>query len=322
MLKLKTPAFWRKKSFLSVLLCPLSIAYRFARRCSELFSKPTAPEVPSITVGGITVGGSGKTPVAFSLYNMTKSIGRNPFIISRGYGGRLSKAYVQKEHCFKDVGDEPLMLTGMGCNVFIGKNKLKAAVEAQRLGADTLIFDDGLQTTSLKSNINFLVIDGNQGIGNAKLFPAGPLREPLSSALQRVDAVIFLGGNKHDIKIPGKILVFYAETSVKAPTLRTKKAIAFCGLGFPDKFFSALVSAGVSLAATRTFPDHYCYKEKDINALIEMSIKLKAQLITTRKDLIKIPFYLRRLLSVADLDITWKSPDTVINFIKDRFIKT
>jgi tetraacyldisaccharide 4'-kinase len=314
----KTPEFWYKKSFLSKALYPLSAVYLLVRKCDEWFSRPEIPDLPSITVGGITAGGAGKTPVALSLYKIIESIGYYPFIISRGYKGRLSGVHVKKTDNCKDVGDEPLMLTEIGCDVFVDQNKLVAARRAKQLGASALIFDDSLQSTSIKAHVNLLIIDGAQGLGNEKLLPAGPLREPMKQVLKRIDAVIILGEDKQSVRtaIPSKIPVFTAKAVTTA--LVTGRALAFCGLGFPEKFFSAIKTLGVDLIETRAFPDHYCYKEKDLEVLVKRSADLKAQLITTRKDLVKIPGRFHEYLSTANLDVVWDDQKSLIDFIKSR----
>ncbi|MDR1365599.1 MAG: tetraacyldisaccharide 4'-kinase [Holosporales bacterium] len=313
-----TPEFWYKKSFLSKALYPLSAAYLLTRKCDEWFSRPEIPDLPSIAIGGITVGGAGKTPIALSLYKIIESTGYCPFIISRGYRGKLSGIHVKRTDNFKDVGDEPLMLTEMGCDVFVDQNKLVAARRAKQLGANALIFDDSLQSTSIKAHVNLLVIDGAQGFGNEKLLPAGPLRESMKQVLKRTDAVVILGEDEQGIRItiPPKIPVFTAKAVTTVSV--TGQALAFCGLGFPEKFFDALKSLGVNLVETRAFPDHYCYKENDLEALVNRSVNLKAQLVTTRKDLVRIPSRFHECLSIADLDVAWDDQKSLTDFIKNR----
>tara|TARA_Y100001934_G_C11890103_1_gene557296 strand:+ start:18 stop:608 length:591 start_codon:yes stop_codon:yes gene_type:complete len=156
--------------------------------------------------------------------------------------------------------------------------------------------DDGLQNNSIYQDLKICIFDGSMGVGNGKILPSGPLRESLISGLKKTNIAIIIGEDKN--KIQQTILknaehvniyngIFVPDKNT-IQELNNKKLYAFSGIGIPDKFYELLKSFNLNLIKTRSFPDHYKYKEYDLQKLVKESKELKLKLITTEKDYIKI----------------------------------
>ena len=193
---------WRRKdAFFYIILVPLSWLFALItalRRKLYQFGilKSTALPVPVIIIGNINVGGSGKTPAVIWLANQLKQQGYKPAVISRGYGGNATQATsVTPASLPSIVGDEPVLIASRcGCPVWVGANRVDAATELLKARPDCnlIISDDGLQHYRLKRDFEIAVVDAETGKNNARLLPAGPLREPLSR-LDKVDAIVCNG---------------------------------------------------------------------------------------------------------------------------------
>ena len=187
---MKTPKYWQSNSLLSKVLTPLGWIYGALTQVRLKLTKAPHVKVPVICIGNITAGGTGKTPVALSIAKILTSEVYHPFFVSRGYGGKLQNIIVNnKKHSAKDVGDEPLLLSRQA-PVVVDANRYNGAQLAIKEGADLIIMDDGFQNPSLYKDLSFLVFDGNYGIGNGKIIPAGPLRETFIQGIKRADAII------------------------------------------------------------------------------------------------------------------------------------
>lgn len=194
----ETPSFWwKKRSIAGRLLAPAAFVYgRFARRAMER-AKPPRIDAPVLCIGNFTLGGAGKTPLAIAFAKAAKKQKLKPGIVSRGYGGTLSS---RKNHIHmvdpaqdraRETGDEPLLLAEFA-PVAIGIDRRKAAERLLREGADFIIMDDGFQSRRLCADYALLAVDGRRGLGNGRIFPAGPLRAPLPAQLAYCDSVAVL----------------------------------------------------------------------------------------------------------------------------------
>ncbi|MBR1648445.1 MAG: tetraacyldisaccharide 4'-kinase [Alphaproteobacteria bacterium] len=316
---MKTPAFWKTKNLLSDLMLPLSWVYAQAGQFRLKLHKPQKVNAGVICVGNLTAGGSGKTPVAIELANMLIDYGKTPFFVSRGYGGKLKGVIVdEKKHLASDVGDEPLLLA-RAAKVSINPNRFSAAQKAVENGADVIIMDDGFQNPYLAKDLSFLVFDGNVGVGNARVIPAGALRESLKTGLPRADAAIIIGEDKTGLNsMLGDLPIFKAEMkSVSCPEIKLP-VIAFAGIGRPEKFYNSLREMGINIAKTFDFPDHHSYSEKELHDLVDMAWKEDMELITTSKDFVKIPEELRHHFKVLEIKIVWEDKNAVLDFIRRK----
>ncbi len=295
---LKAPRFWRESGLEAFFLTLATKVYRGVSKLDAWRKSKVAyrPKVPVISVGNITAGGAGKTPIVALLTAHFTDKGKKVAILSRGYGGKIEGAHqLTKADKADDVGDEPWMLFDQfgeqGAEVWIGADRRVTAKKAEENGADVLILDDGFQHYLLERDVNLVVIDGQYGFGNGRLLPAGPLREPLS-ALKRADRIIVMnppeGQPFHDLPVPSitaTMDVYWKD--VKA--IIDRNVVAFCGIGLPDKFFSCLTAADVKVVNTVPFPDHHPYTEADLAHLVQVANKERALLVTTTKDAARLP---------------------------------
>lgn len=317
---MKTPSFWKNKTLLSTALLPAGWIYAGLTALRLKLKKPCHAAIPVICVGNLTAGGSGKTPTAVSLAGILKRGGKNPFFVSRGYGGRLQNIIVDSErHTAADTGDEPLLLS-REAPVALNADRGKAAVLAQQNGADVIIMDDGFQNPTLHKDLSFLIIDGGFGFGNCRPVPSGPLRENLNKGLARADAAIIIGSDKQNIRpLLGSLPVFEGQICPEPiPDAQTINAIAFAGIGRPGKFYASLKECGVNVIAEHDFPDHHFYTESDLQKLMDEAREKGAVLYTTAKDFVKIPAALRPHFRVLEISIKWKDEAALADFVFSR----
>lgn len=283
----KNPKFWyRKPSFLeSLFLTPFEYIYSYIadRNYKKDYQHTLDNHQKVIAVGGLTVGGSGKTiATQFIVENLLKH-GKKVAVLSRGYG-RKSNEVMQvnlAQHSYKEVGDEPLILARY-CPVFVGKNRYESAKLAGEQ-FDYFVLDDGFTQRYLKPDFFVLVGDGLQKFGNGHLFPLGPNRLKLSWVRKHIDWVVSF--NNFDIGFEPTISFMLQKPKIKGPV------VAFCGLGYPEKFFDTLSECEV--VKTVSFPDHYEYTNRDIEELLNLKKIFSATLVTTEKDFVKIPLAYR-----------------------------
>lgn len=320
---MKTPKFWKKRNLLSDLLLPFSWIYGAATALRIKMGKPYIADCPVICVGNLTAGGTGKTPVSLSIAKIVQDMGKNPFFITRGYGGKLKNIIVNsKIHTAVESGDEPLLLAASAPTA-VNPDRAAAARLACSSGADMLIMDDGFQNPGLYKNLSFLVFDGSYGIGNGRTIPAGPLRESLVKGIQRAQAVIILGEDKVEIaeKIKSvatsQIRLFYGKTTAIPPKTKDRAILAFAGIGHPEKFYQSLSDCGLTIAQQVDFPDHHFYRREELQNLIDKARNENLDLYTTSKDYVKIPVDLRHQFHVLEVKIEWQNQLEFANFLKN-----
>lgn len=252
--------------------------------------KPERLPVPVIMVGNLTVGGSGKTPLVLALIEALRERGWRPGVISRGYRGTATAPMrVGRDSTPDEVGDEPCLIhRRSSVPVAVARKR----IEAGRLllgdgtnGIDVLIADDGLQHVALARDIEIAVIDGERRFGNARLLPAGPLREPLAR-LATLAFRVCNGGAPEADEIPMH-LVGDAVVALVDPASRQtlaafagQRAHAVAGIGNPSRFFDRLRAAGIDVIA-HPFPDHHAYVAADIEFDDDLPV------LMTEKDAIK-----------------------------------
>jgi tetraacyldisaccharide 4'-kinase len=297
---MRPPEFWNypsgsgSASPIRFLLTPFSwiTAWAAARRIKT--TKSYNAGIPVICVGNATLGGTGKTPVAIYLLKSLRRLGINAVGLTRGYGGQEKGPIpVNKHHSAKDVGDEPLLLA-RHAPVWVAAGRDDGARAAQAHGAAAIVMDDGHQNPLLEKTLSLLVVDAETGFGNGCVFPAGPLREKLSAALERADAIILMKPTlEYDIsdrlkeQLKGKIVI-PAFLSPASPPPKGK-LYAFAGIGRPKKFFDSLRQHGAEIVEEIPYADHYKYKDEDIESLFALASEYDAALITTEKDYVRLP---------------------------------
>lgn len=313
---MKTPSHWKNKNLCALALLPLGCVYAGMTALRLKLKKPTKVNVPVICIGNLTAGGSGKTPTAVSIAKIVKSLGKKPFFVSRGYGGKLSGVIVdEQKHTPQQVGDEPLLLA-REAGVSINADRAKAAQNAIANGAEVIVMDDGFQNPTLHKDLSFLVFDGAVGIGNGYPVPAGPLREFFDAGLKRADAAIIIGEDKCGLHDKLKNLPILEGRICSLPLSGLKpKVIAFAGIGRPEKFYNSLRECGANVVQTFDFPDHHYYTQKELEDLMALAKKIDADLVTTAKDFVKIPNNLKPNFKVLEIEIRWKDEKALKEFL-------
>ena len=285
------PRFWQTRHhLLSLALAPLSLLYGGLEAARRKLTHAQHPGKPVICVGNLTAGGGGKTPTVRWLAEHMAAQGHQPAILSRGYGG-TEKGPLKvnpTRHIAGQVGDEPLMLAA-DWPVYIGVDRMQSLRRAVQDGADVLIKDDGFQNPSLAHHFNLIVVDGASGLGNERLLPAGPMRQPLAVALQKLDALLVIGEARHDslaflmdaVEAFGKS-VFHGHMQATAPG--SGAVHGFCGIAKPEKFRASLAAQGYQMEGFTSFADHHNFTEAEAAKLLAHDTPL----ITTEKDMARL----------------------------------
>ena len=313
---MQTPTHWKEYNLLSIILLPLDWLYAFATALRFVFNKAQKINTPIICIGNLTAGGTGKTPVAISIAKILQKKDKNPFFITRGYGGTISDIIVDKKiHNAEMVGDEPLLLSNQA-PVVVNHKRIDAALKAENSGAKSIIMDDGFQNPALFKDLSFIVIDGEYGLGNNLCIPAGPLREFVSLGIKRANAVIILGEDNFDLKTRfSKLPVFMGKVSPIMPDITNKRVIAFAGIGRPAKFYNSLEEVGFKIVQSFDFPDHHYYNKKELQKIIVLANKTKSEIFTTSKDFVKIPINMQVYFNVLDIEIKWEDEKKLADFL-------
>jgi len=232
------------------------LAYRWKIFASEQVGAPV------LVVGNVTVGGTGKTPLVGWLAGQLSALGYRPGIVSRGYGGAVSRVprLVKPDSNFQDVGDEALLLARRTTlPVCVCQDRVAAARMLIESGVDVILSDDGLQHYSLRRDFEMAVVDGARGLGNGRLLPAGPLREP-ANRLNQVDCIVVNGGSVSagtycmNLVPAAAIRLHDGEERALADFAGTR-VWALAGIGNPDRFSALLVGAGIDPVPVDV-PDH------------------------------------------------------------------
>jgi len=294
---MREPAFWyRPRSPKSLLLSPLGALYG-AITAHRMARKGFDAGIPVLCVGNYHVGGAGKTPTVLALTKLLRELGETPVVLSRGYGGRLhGPVMVDRErHTASDVGDEPLMMA-RDVPVAVARDRLDGVALAKSRGATVILMDDGFQNPKLLKDASLIVIDGERGLGNGKVFPAGPLRAPLRAQLARTDALVLIGDGHAADQVATKMSarnkpVLRAHLKPDAASLAQlfgKRVLAFAGIGDPERFFRTLRACGIEVISTRPFADHHVFSQAEIAALAADAQREQLTLVTTEKDLARL----------------------------------
>jgi len=281
--------------------------------------------VPVISVGNLTMGGTGKTPMVKYIARLLQDQGYSPAIISRGYGGATKERInivSDGSNLLLDadyVGDEPRMLAESlsGVQVLTGVVRRLPAAHAVEMGADVVILDDGFQHLAINRNLDLVLFNGDTLAGNSRVFPGGDLREPVK-ALNRCHGFVITQVTKNNRERVEKFAdllrkkfsdtpVFFNgyevthliqlsmdghRKNVGIDTLDSHKCFAFCGIASPERFKDTFDSLGISCVDFQKLPDHHGYHNHEIQKLIRCATRASATcLLCTEKDLVKLAQY-------------------------------
>lgn len=281
--------------------------------------------IPVISVGNITIGGTGKTPLVEYIVNVLAERSERVCVISRGYRRENEKQHVLVSDSknilsnVKNAGDEPIELAKklLGKAIVIADaNRVRAGRRAiEEFGATALVLDDGFQHIKINRDLDIITMDGTNPFGNQKTLPSGILREPLKN-IRRADMVVVTRANlvkntnnlQKDIKtLHPDCEIFIAENktskiislkhylnnsvsiNISGSDILEKPSLAFCALGNPNNFFDQLSDGDFNLLVKKSFRDHHFYSQKDIEDLETNAIKNNCKvLLTTTKDAVKL----------------------------------
>jgi tetraacyldisaccharide 4'-kinase len=332
---MREPAFWhRPSSWTSQLLRPLAAIYG-AVAAQRLQREGIDAGIPVLCVGNYHVGGAGKTPTVLALAKLLRELEERPVVLSRGYGGKLrGPVKVDPDrHAALDVGDEPLMMAAT-LPVVISRDRAEGVALARSQGASVILMDDGFQNPAVAKDASLIVIDGTRGLGNGRVFPAGPLRAPLPPQLERTDALIVVGEGNAAQKAAAEIAsrgrpVLSAhlkpdEASLTA--LRGKRVLAFAGIGDPARFFNTLRASGLEVARGRAFADHHAFTKGEIEELVAEAARDGLTLVTTEKDLARlhgvdgVPAWARAIVPFA-VTLEFENAAALRRFVTDQLFK-
>ena len=288
---MRAPDFWyRPRDTEAQLLSPLGWLYAAAGRVRHAVTTPVKAAVPVICIGNLTVGGTGKTPVAIAIAQRIEAMGLKPGFLTRAYGAQI-KGPMTVDPTLDDattVSDEPLLLAAHAVTVCSPDRAAGARLLASKR-VQAIVMDDGFQNPGLKKDLSFVVVDAERGFGNGEVIPAGPLRERVEDGLARAQGVVLMG--EGEVTLPVALPVFRAKLvplEEDAAAVRNQRVAAFAGIGMPDKFFATLANLGATLAIARPFADHHPYKDDELIDLINAAAAANAALVTTEKDWVRI----------------------------------
>jgi tetraacyldisaccharide 4'-kinase len=300
-MKLSTPRWWYSRdgrgsgAIARLVLTPVSWIWAAATARRIARGRPVDPGVPVFCVGNLTVGGTGKTPVVREIAGRLGGV-----VLSRGYGGsEAGPLRVDRDqHTAAQVGDEPLMLA-RDLRVWIARDRAAGALAAARDGAKVIVMDDGHQNPSVAKALSLVVVDGETRndewpFGDGRVFPAGPMREPLAVGLARADAAVVLlpadleAADPELLRTLAAVPVLIARLAPAAPPPPGPQ-VGFAGVGKPWKVERALQAAGCELKDFWPFPDHHTYDEATLQRLADRAAQYAAGLVTTEKDWARLP---------------------------------
>ncbi|HWV51890.1 tetraacyldisaccharide 4'-kinase [Pseudorhodoplanes sp.] len=294
---MREPDFWWQKPGIAAgLLSPVALIYGFIAG-SRMRRAGFKANIPVICVGNFTLGGSGKTPTAIAIAQRLIAKGERPFFLTRGYGGTLAGPVRvdPARHRATDVGDEPLLLARAQPTI-VSRVRAAGARCAQDAGATIIVMDDGLQNPSLAKDLSIAVVDARRGLGNARVFPAGPLRAPFSIQVAQVHAILAVGSGDGTNQVAelarrNRLPLVRAQLRPAPDTaidMAGRKAFAFAGIGDPEKFFITLSSVGIEPTVTQPFADHHAYSEDDATRILARCEADSLIPVTTEKDMARL----------------------------------
>ena len=294
---MREPSFWwRDAGAAAGLLSPVAALYG-AVAAHRMAQPGRRIGAPVICVGNLTLGGAGKTPAAIALARLLQAEGARPVFLTRGYGGSLAgPVEVSGAHAASEVGDEPLLLARVARTI-VARDRVAGALAALAAGADIIVMDDGFQNPALAKTFSLIVVDGRRGIGNGRVFPAGPLRAPLDRQIDRTQALLIVGEPGPAAQPPlaaarerGRAVLAgrLVPDAQAVARLKGRPALAFAGIADPEKFFATLRDAGIAVAATQAFPDHHRLSAAEADDLVTRAQRADLALVTTEKDLARM----------------------------------
>ncbi len=309
------PLFWERPPGLAAgLLAPVGAAWDMAGRLRRAIARPYQAPVPVVCVGNLVAGGAGKTPVVLALCDYLAGCGIAAHVVTRGYGGREGGPLRvdPSRHDVDAVGDEALLLA-RAAPCWVARDRAAGVRAAAADGAATILLDDGFQNPWVAKALALIVVDAGYCFGNGRVMPAGPLRENLRRGLARADAVVLLAADGEPCApskagLGGVQVVPAVLTAIAGERFAGARVLAFAGIGRPEKFFATLRRIGADLVAERSFPDHHTFRPAEIAELRRAAARAGARLVTTAKDIVRVPLTERCEIDVLEVETRWPTP--------------
>ena len=308
----KKPIFWdlKKPNIFSYLLLPFTIPVIINNFFLGIQKKYKFSKIKTVCIGNIYLGGTGKTPLTIKLFYIIKKMGFDVITAKKFYSNQI---------------DEQNLLKAKTKSI-VSKRRIDAINQAVNNSNQVIIFDDGLQEKKIDYDLKIVCFKKKNWIGNGQLIPSGPLREKIEN-LKNYD-IVFLNGkddNTENIreiihKLNPKIEIF--ESDYKIQNLKeldiNSNYLIFSGIGDPVSFKEILLENNISVVKEIIFPDHYKYKKKDIENILQESKKLNAKILTTEKDFIKLSVDDVREINFLKIELKIVKEEKFINFINDK----
>lgn len=313
---MRAPKFWQTggNRLAAIALSPASMLYRFGALASQIGVSPFTPDVPVICIGNLVAGGAGKTPTAMAVTRWFQDHRHRPHILLRGYGGSLSRSGPHQvdpaQHSVTEVGDEALLHARVA-PTFISANRV-AGAKAAAERSNVIVMDDGFQNPTLEKALSILVFDAEYGIGNGRVLPAGPLREPLTAGLKRADAIVVIGRGHVTSKLRHAdlpILRAQLVPDASSNDLKGRSVYAYSGIGNPRKFERTLMELGCNVVGFQSFPDHHNFTDAELDHVMKLASQLDAVPVTTEKDLVRIEPDRRDQVRAISVRLTFERPE-------------
>ena len=307
---MRAPAHWDRDGLLARALSPLGRLYA-AATSRRVRREGLRLPVPVISVGNLTAGGTGKTPVVVDLLQRLGGMGLRAHVVTRGHGGRLPGPVRvdPRHHGADEVGDEPLLLAARG-PVWVARDRAAGGRAAVEAGAQALILDDAHQNPALRKDLSLVVVDAETGFGNGFCIPAGPLREPVATGLSRADLAVVLGPpamRRTRLAALGRLPVVEGELVPHGdgPDWAGMRVLAFAGIGRPEKFFATLRALGAEVVRAVPLADHRPLGEGLMRGLAAEADALGVRLVCTEKDAVRLSPHRRTGVLTLPVRIEW-----------------
>ena len=308
----KKPIFWdlKKPNIFSYLLLPFTIPVIINNFFLGIQKKYKFSKIKTVCIGNIYLGGTGKTPLTIKLFNIIKKMGFDVITAKKFYSNQIDEQHLLKAKT-KSI---------------VSKRRIDAINQAVNNSNQVIIFDDGLQEKKIDYDLKIVCFKKKNWIGNGQLIPSGPLREKIEN-LKNYD-IVFLNGkddNTENIReiihrLNPKIEIFesdYIIQNLKELDINSNYLI-FSGIGDPISFKEILLENNISVVKEIVFPDHYTYKKKDIENILQESKKLNAKILTTEKDFIKLSVDDVREINFLKIELKIVKEEKFTNFINDK----
>tara|TARA_B100000242_G_scaffold221514_1_gene162470 strand:- start:452 stop:1390 length:939 start_codon:yes stop_codon:yes gene_type:complete len=306
------PKFWDKKKFpslISLLLLPISLIVVIKNYYENSKLKKNFYDFRTICVGNIYIGGTGKTPLVNNLANHFKKKFKT-FIIKKGYSSHLDeKQLLESNH-----------------KVIFEKTRELSLLKAEQEKAEIVIFDDGLQEKTINYDLKIVCFNSLKLDGNGLVIPAGPLRERLNS-IKNYDIILINGNTNKESKdfidkiknINPNIRIFTAKYVPKNfSKLKKKKFFIFSGIGNPHTFSDTLKNMKIKFYGYKKFPDHFEYKESDLQKLKELAKLKGCELLTTEKDYLRLKKSFRKNINFLKVELVIDQEKKFYKYLKEK----